>query len=336
MAAAEVMARDYLRERMPNASPLSEPARFRPYPARPAATCRPSSATGAGGTCAGAWRPRTWSAPSAPGVQLLCRVTWQPGPRRERPALVIAHGLGGSSEASYQVSLGRAAHDAGWHVVRMNLRGAGPSEAVCARLYNAGLAEDVLAVARAVAAQVARLVLVGYSLGGNLVLLAGSRDAGGLPDEVAGVAAVCAPVDLAACADRFDAPANVGYRTHFMATLKGQYRARQRRLPELYAPGLERGLRSIWSTTRSSRRATAASPTPATTTRAPAAAPGSRSWPARRCCCGPTTTRSCRSGPCRAGPCPRTRSGRSSARAGTWASWDAAARRACSGPPTAS
>jgi predicted alpha/beta-fold hydrolase len=231
---------------MPHASPSSEPSRFRPLP---------GTSGGHIQTFLGYWcrQHLRWRLPaedlivsSAPGVQLLCRATWQPGPRRERPALVIAHGLGGSSEASYEVSLGRAAHDAGWHVVRMNLRGAGPSEAICARLYNAGLAEDVVAVARAVAHQAARVVLVGYSLGGNLVLLAGSRDAGGLPDEVAGLAAVCAPVELAACANRFDAPANAGYRAYFLAALRDQYRRRQRRLPELYAPGLERGLRSIW------------------------------------------------------------------------------------------
>ena len=184
--------------------------------------------------------------PSVPGVRLLCRATWQPGPRRARPALVIAHGLGGSSEASYAVSLGQAAWEAGWHVLRMNLRGAGASLELCPRLYNAGLSEDVLAVARAAAGHSARVVLVGYSLSGNLVLLAASRDAAGLPGEVAGVAAVCAPVDLAACARRFDAPANTGYRAHFLAALKSQYRERQRRLPELYAAGLERGLRSIW------------------------------------------------------------------------------------------
>jgi len=231
---------------MPNASPSPRPTRFRPLP---------GTSGGHLQTFLGYWcrRHLRWRlpaedlvVPSAPGVQLLCRAAWQPGPRRERPALVIAHGLGGSSEASYQVSLGRAAHDAGWHVVRMNLRGAGPSEALCARLYNAGLAEDVVAVAQAVARQAARVVLVGYSLGGNLVLLAGSRDASGLPDEVAGVAAVCAPVDLAACADRFDARDNAGYRAHFLWALRHQYRRRQRRLPELYAAGLERGLRSIW------------------------------------------------------------------------------------------
>lgn len=224
----------------------SQPARFRPLPLTSGGHLQ---------TFLGYWLRQylRWRlpaedliVPSAPGVQLLCRATWQPGVRLERPALVIVHGLGGSSEASYQVSLGRAAHAAGWHVVRMNLRGAGPSEAVCAQLYNAGLAEDVLAVAQAVARQTTRVVLAGYSLGGNLVLLAASRDSAGLPDEVTGVAAVCAPVDLAACADRFDAPANLGYRAHFLAALRRQYRRRQRRLPQLYAPGLERGLRSIW------------------------------------------------------------------------------------------
>ena len=42
----------------------------------------------------------------APGVRLLLRASWQPGPREDRPALVIVHGLGGSDASSYMISTG--------------------------------------------------------------------------------------------------------------------------------------------------------------------------------------------------------------------------------------
>ena len=100
-------------------------------------------------------------------MRLLVRATWQGGPRAERPALVIVHGLGGSDASAYVLSTGRLAYARGWHVVRVNMRGAGDGEALCARLYNAGLDADVLAVVAAVAAVTPRVVVAGFSLGGQ-------------------------------------------------------------------------------------------------------------------------------------------------------------------------
>src|SRR5262245_54619857 len=84
-------------------------------------------------------------------LRLLARATGQPGPHADRPALVLIHGLGGSDASAYMVSTGRHAYARGWHVVRMNMRGAGDGEAHCLRLYNAGLDTDLLAVVDAVA-----------------------------------------------------------------------------------------------------------------------------------------------------------------------------------------
>ena len=105
------------------------------------------------------------------GVRLLLRASWQPGPREERPALLIVHGLGGSDASSYVVSTGRLAYARGWHVVRMNMRGSGDGEALCPLLYNAGLDTDLLAATSVVCQLVPRVAVVGFSLGGNLTLL---------------------------------------------------------------------------------------------------------------------------------------------------------------------
>jgi len=178
-------------------------------------------------------------------VRLLCLASWQPGARREQPALVLVHGLGGGADAGYMVAVGWRAWQLGWHVVRMNLRGAGASEPLCPRLYNAGLTADLLAVLRDVAQQARAVALAGFSLGANLALLAASRDAHEAPRELLGVAAVSPPTDLSACADRLDARDNRLYRHYFMANLRAAYRRRQARLPGSYAAGRERGLRSI-------------------------------------------------------------------------------------------
>jgi predicted alpha/beta-fold hydrolase len=172
-------------------------------------------------------------------ARLLLRVSWQPGPREARPALVIVHGLGGSDSSSYVVSTGQLAFARGWHVVRMNMRGSGDGEALCPLLYNAGLDGDLVHALEAVASLVPRVGVVGYSLGGNLVLLAASRSRDRLPAGVGAVAAVSPPVDLSACADALERRANRLYQRYFMVMLKDAYRRRHEQHPDLFPADLE-------------------------------------------------------------------------------------------------
>lgn len=178
-------------------------------------------------------------------VRLLLRATWQPGPREARPLLLVVHGLGGSDASPYVLSTGRLAWARGWHVVRANLRGAGDSESLCPRLYNAGLDTDFLAMLDAVSRVCPRVGVVGFSLGGSLALLALARNDGRIPPALRGTAAVSPPLDLAACADALGRPANRLYQRYFMKKLRQSYRRRQRLRPDLYAPGRERGLASV-------------------------------------------------------------------------------------------
>ena len=78
-------------------------------------------------------------------VRLLVRASWQPG-SVAGPALLLIHGLEGSAESRYMLSAGILAYRAGYHVIRMNMRGCGDSLELCPRLYNAGLTADVVAV----------------------------------------------------------------------------------------------------------------------------------------------------------------------------------------------
>jgi hypothetical protein len=182
---------------------------------------------------------------SEAGVRLLLRASWQPGPREARPALVIVHGLGGSDASAYVLSTGALAYARGFHVLRANMRGAGDGEALCARLYNAGLDADLLAVLDHAAALVPHLAVVGFSLGGNLTLLAAGRRRAELPGAVRRLAAVCAPLDLAACASALERADNSLYEHYFMRSLVAAYRRRQALLPDLYEAGRERRVRSV-------------------------------------------------------------------------------------------
>jgi predicted alpha/beta-fold hydrolase len=182
---------------------------------------------------------------TADGARLLVRATWQPGRREEHPALVVVHGLGGTDSSTYVLSTGALARSRGWHVIRMNMRGSGDGEELCPLLYNAGLDGDLLATLEVVARTVPRVAVAGFSLGANLALLAAGRRRDQVPGALEAVAAVSAPLDLAACADALERPGNRLYQGYFMRMLAEAYRRRHRRWPDLFPANREVGLRTV-------------------------------------------------------------------------------------------
>jgi predicted alpha/beta-fold hydrolase len=155
----------------------------------------------------------------------------------QRPAgvaageIVMVHGLEGSGEAGYMQGLSATALRAGYAAHRFNMRTCGGTERLCQTLYHAGLTSDLLAVLREFRREGrAPVFLVGFSLGGNVVLkLAGELGQEALP-LISGVAAVSAPLDLAACAHRIAEPDNRLYERRFVNRMRdrlcatGRYR----------------------------------------------------------------------------------------------------------------
>ena len=72
----------------------------------------------------------------------------RPPDSNPRSALVIMHGLVGSSESFYVLGTARKALDAGFLVARINARNCGGTEDLTSAAYNGGETEDIEAVAR--------------------------------------------------------------------------------------------------------------------------------------------------------------------------------------------
>ena len=135
-------------------------------------------------------------------VQVLCHCHWQPE-RTGRMTVIILHGLEGSSLSQYVIGTGSKAWEAGMNVVRMNMRNCGGTEQLAPTLYHSGLSGDIGAVARTLIEQdcLQHLALVGYSMGGNLVLKLAGEWGIAAPTQLRAVAAVSPSTDLGACAD---------------------------------------------------------------------------------------------------------------------------------------
>jgi len=172
---------------------------------------------------------------AADGSRVLCHCHWQPDAvRSSRLTAVLVHGLEGSSDSRYIRGITARAFAAGMNVIRMNMRNCGGTETLTPTLYHSGLSGDVGAVVDHYARQfdLERVALVGYSMGGNLVLkLAGEW---GNRRPLAAVATVCPAIDLAAGADALHEPANRIYEWRFLQGLMQRFRRKSRLFPAIY------------------------------------------------------------------------------------------------------
>jgi predicted alpha/beta-fold hydrolase len=171
----------------------------------------------------------------ADSSRVLCQCHWQPEPvRATRLTAVLVHGLEGSSESRYMKGISDRAWAAGMNVVRMNMRNCGGSDALTPTLYHSGRSADVGAVVRHFGERfgLERVALVGYSMGGNLVLKHAGEWGTGAP--LVAVATVCPAIDLAAGADALHEPANRIYERHFLRGLMKRIRLKAALFPDHY------------------------------------------------------------------------------------------------------
>lgn len=182
----------------------------------------------------------------ADNSRVVCHCHWQPAAdMAARLTIVLVHGLEGSSESRYMQGITSRAWAAGCNVVRMNMRNCNDSDALTPTLYHSGLSGDVAAVVDHYTRQfgLQRVALVGYSMGGNLILKhAGER--GAVPPLCA-AAAVCPAIDLAAGSDALHEPANCVYEWHFLRRLLRRYQRKVQLFPDRYQKDGHGPIRSL-------------------------------------------------------------------------------------------
>jgi predicted alpha/beta-fold hydrolase len=136
------------------------------------------------------------------------------------PLVLLIHGLTGNEDSRYILSMSRSMLERGHRVLRLNLRGAGPSRALCSGHYYAGRSHDFRALLSLLPADLTQdgLVAVGYSLGGAMLLKYLGEEGASSPLKAA--ASVCAPIDLAITCRNMMRPRNQIYHHHILSQMK--------------------------------------------------------------------------------------------------------------------
>jgi predicted alpha/beta-fold hydrolase len=180
--------------------------------------------------------------------QVLCHCHWQPEEvRAGRPTAIIVHGLEGSSSSQYVIGNSNKLWQSGCNVVRMNMRNCGGTEALTPTLYHSGLSGDVLAVMRFFVERerLESVSLVGYSMGGNLVLKLVGELGDAAPEYLRSAIGISPAVDLGPSADALHRPYNRLYEIKFLRALLRRFRRKVTLFPRAYDPNRASGIASL-------------------------------------------------------------------------------------------
>jgi hypothetical protein len=170
-------------------------------------------------------------------------------PGADAPLVVVCHGLEGSSGSPYVLGILARARARGYAALALNFRGCSGEPNRAARLYHSGETTDLaFVIQRLLAEQPDRkLLLVGFSLGGNVVTKYLGEQGESAAPHVLAAAVVSVPFDLSACCDALDGPGRLArvYRQRFLLTLVPKALAKARAFPGTVDPDRIKGARLL-------------------------------------------------------------------------------------------
>ena len=154
------------------------------------------------------------------------------------PIVLFLHGLEGSSRAKYILGMLRTIQSLGWKGIALNFRSCSGEMNRQRRFYHSGETTDLDWVVRRLIDRYpgSPLSLVGFSLGGNVLLKWLGEQGEKVPDAVRKGVAISVPFDLAAAARLIDRGLSRIYGKVFLQTQKRKALIKERQYPGLVDP----------------------------------------------------------------------------------------------------
>ena len=147
-------------------------------------------------------------------------------------AVILCHGLEGSSKSKYILGMAQIFNKNGWDAVAMNYRSCSGEPNKSVSFYHSGLTADLDQVIKTIGSRYTQLVLIGFSLGGNLVLKYVGERGSALPDKIKKAVAISVPCDLTSSAVELDKPHNFIYNKRFIKKLAAKVKAKKNIMPD--------------------------------------------------------------------------------------------------------
>ena len=147
---------------------------------------------------------------------------------------VLLHGLEGDSHRHYMMGMAKALNRAGWDAAAMNFRCCSGECNRTLRFYHSGDTEDLRTVLSYIDSshRYDEIGLVGFSLGGNVILKYLGESGEQSHPLVRKAAVFSVPCDLAACSLNMELPSNRIYLKRFLRMLGDKVRMKMRVMPD--------------------------------------------------------------------------------------------------------
>lgn len=153
--------------------------------------------------------------------------------RGSNKVCILCHGLESSSGEPYMRGMAKAFNRRGWDAAAMNFRGCSGEPNRRLRSYHSGATDDLQTVIDHIQRldRYKEIVVVGFSLGGNLVLKYIGEQGIHISPIISGAAALSVPCDLESCSRQMAKQGNKFYMRRFIKKLNRKME-RKCRFPE--------------------------------------------------------------------------------------------------------
>jgi uncharacterized protein len=191
-------------------------------------------------------RAERWATPDGDSVELR-RLDAPAGAPRDVPRLLVLHGLEGTIKSHYLLGLLDQARRRGWDADVLLFRGCNGELPRAPRFYHSGETTDLdFVVQRLVRENPDQpLVVVGVSLGGNVLLKWLGERGESVPSAVRAAAAVSVPYDLAQGSRQIERGFSRIYTLSFLRSLRRKALAKLAEMPELFDEARLRAARTL-------------------------------------------------------------------------------------------
>lgn len=147
-------------------------------------------------------------------------------------AVILGHGLEGSSRRPYTLSSARYFSNKDWDVVAWNSRSCSGEMNIKPKLYCHGDTADLDFVIKKISKENYReIVLIGFSMGGAIILNWLGRKGQNIPHPVKAAVAISAPCDIREASENLESGIQKLYGSYFLKKLKEKVKLKAQQFP---------------------------------------------------------------------------------------------------------
>ncbi len=174
-------------------------------------------------------------------------IDWSMSNEPSKKVAILLHGLEGNAQRTYIKGQAKHLVANGWHAAAVNYRSCSGEPNNKYPSYNAGKTDDLESVIDFILSknQFSEIALVGFSLGGNLLLkYLGERQS--IPKEITKGISISSPLNLKGSLKKLEQANNWLYRTSFLYGLRSKFKAKMSQFPEQMTQEDLKAIRSLF------------------------------------------------------------------------------------------